>query len=296
MKSGDFLQGKCVFITGAARGIGAAAARRLYQCGASVVLVGLELDAMQAIASELGSRAACFKADVSDPSQVQNAVDAAVRLFGAIDVVIANAGIYTVTTFAEAPPGAVERTLQVNLFGVWHTIQATLPHIIKSKGYILTVSSMAALTNGGFMGAYAASKAGVEAMTNSLRVEMKYRGVDVGCAYFAAIDTDMVRGGLKHPVMEILSPMYPKFMDPVPLSRAIDAIEKGIRKRSGRIWVPGWLAIVIALRGIIQPIMERSAVRDKRYTEALELSVRESGNLFGQDPELGVAANLQEEK
>lgn len=296
MSSSDFLEGKCVFITGAARGIGADAARRLHECGASVALVGLELEAMQAVAKDLGSRAACFEADVSDQSQVRNAVDAAVSLFGSIDVVIANAGIYTVTTFAEAPPGAVERTLNVNLFGVWHTIQATLPHITKSKGYILTVSSMAALTNGGFMGAYAASKAGVEAMTNSLRVEMKYRGVDVGCAYFAAIDTDLVRGGLKHPVMEILTPMYPKFMDPVPLSRAIDAIEKGIRKRSGRIWVPGWLSIVIALRGIIQPLMERSAVRDRRYTEALELSARESGNLFGQDPEMGVSASSQKGK
>lgn len=295
MNAGGFLEGKCVFITGAARGIGAATAKRLHQCGASVALVGLELEAMQEVAKELGSRAACFETDVSDQSAVQDAVDAAVSLFGSIDVVVANAGIYTVTTFAEAPPGAIERTLQVNLFGVWHTIQATLPHIIKSKGYIMTVSSMAALTNGGFMGAYAASKAGVEAMTNSLRVEMKYRGVDVGCAYFAAIDTDLVRGGQKHPAMEILTPMYPKFMDPVPLSHAINAIEKGIRKRAGRIWVPGWLSIVIALRGIIQPLLERSAVRDKRYTEALELSARESGNLFGQDPELGVAVSTQEE-
>lgn len=294
MSASDFLAGKCVFITGAARGIGAAAARRLHQCGASVALVGLEVEAMQAIAQELGSRAACFEADVSDQSAVLHAADAAVSQFGSIDVVIANAGIYTVTTFAEAPAGAVERTLNVNLYGVWHTIQATLPHILESKGYILTVSSMAALTNGAFMGAYAASKAGVEAMTNSLRVEMKYRGVDVGCAYFAAIDTDLVRGGQQHPAMEILTPMYPKFMDPVPLSDAIDAIEKGIRKRSGRIWVPGWLSIVIALRGIIQPLLERSAVRDKRYTEALELSVRESGNLFGQDAELGVSVSTRE--
>ena len=292
MMDAGSMQGKCVLITGAARGIGEATARRLHGLGASVALVGLELDLMVAIIADLGERVVCIEADVSQKSQV---VEATVEEFGAIDVVIANAGIYTVSTILDAPAGAIERTLNVNLFGVLYTIQATLPYLIKSRGYLLTIASMAALVNGGFMGAYAASKTAVEAMTNSLRIEMKSKGVDVGCAYFAAIDTDLVRGGQKHPAMQIMQSMYPKFMAAVPLSNAIDGIEKAINKRSSRMWVPGWLAIFIALRGIIQPLMERATMRDERFLEALTVSERESGKLLGQDPELGVAALTSKE-
>src|SRR5690349_14038341 len=92
------VHGRGAFITGAARGIGFEAARRLHARGASVALVGLEPDELEARAAELGDRAAAFHADVSDPEQLAAAVDGAVARFGGIDVCIANAGVANVGT------------------------------------------------------------------------------------------------------------------------------------------------------------------------------------------------------
>src|SRR5687768_14065249 len=86
------LQGKTVFITGAARGIGAESARRLAARGARLSLVGLEPELLEKVAAECGD-AAWFEADVTDPEALQAAVDGTIERFGAIDVVIANAGI-----------------------------------------------------------------------------------------------------------------------------------------------------------------------------------------------------------
>src|SRR5512138_1085489 len=92
------IDGKVVFITGAARGIGFEAARRLYHRGAHVALVGLEPEELEARAGELGERAAAFHADVTDWDQLHAAVDGAVERFGGIDVCIANAGVANVGT------------------------------------------------------------------------------------------------------------------------------------------------------------------------------------------------------
>ena len=142
------LVGKRVLITGAARGIGEAIATRLHSKGALVSLVGLEVDKLDSIANTLGERALSFEADVSDKEAINAAVEKTVAVFGGLDVVVANAGIYHVSPLSEVSSSAIERTLDVNLYGVWHTLHATLPHIKKSKGYVLTVASMAALTHG----------------------------------------------------------------------------------------------------------------------------------------------------
>src|ERR1700678_4259471 len=87
------VNGRTVFITGAARGIGAETARRLHRKGANVALVGLEPERLEALAAELGDRAAAFEADVTDYEALERAVAATVERFGAIDVGVANAGI-----------------------------------------------------------------------------------------------------------------------------------------------------------------------------------------------------------
>ena len=82
---------------------------------------------------------------------------------------------------------------------MWRTVRACLPHVIERQGYVLVVASLAAAIHGPGMAAYAASKAGAEAFADSLRVEVKRLGVDVGVAYFGFIDTDLVRGADAHP-------------------------------------------------------------------------------------------------
>ena len=192
--------GRTVFITGAARGIGAAAAQRLHAAGANVALVGLEPDRLAALAERLGPRAAWFEADVTDYDALRDAVDGTIARFGAIDVAIANAGIQFMGRMATMPREQFERTIEVNLLGVWRTNRAVLDEIVRSRGYLLNISSLSAASHTPLMGAYTASKAGVEAMTDCLRVELAHTGARVGCAYFGFIDTDLVKGELRAPI------------------------------------------------------------------------------------------------
>jgi NAD(P)-dependent dehydrogenase (short-subunit alcohol dehydrogenase family) len=97
------VSGRTVFITGAARGIGAESARRLHARGANVALVGLEPDRMEALAAELGDRAAVFVADTTDTGALERAVAGAVQRFGGVDVGIANAGIQMTGAVLSAP-------------------------------------------------------------------------------------------------------------------------------------------------------------------------------------------------
>jgi NAD(P)-dependent dehydrogenase (short-subunit alcohol dehydrogenase family) len=283
------VNGRTVLITGAARGIGAGAAERLYAKGANVALVGLEPERLEANAARLGERAAWFEADVTDFDALRRVVADTARRFGGIDVAIANAGIAFSGSLATSPVEHVERTLSVNLLGVWRTNRAVLEQIVARRGYLLNVASLAAVVHGALLGPYAAAKAGVEALSDSLRVELAPSGTRVGCAYFGFIDTDLVRASFAEPASETLRGQLPGFMsNPIPLARAIDAIERGVERRSARIWAPRWVGAVLALRSLVQPIAERGALRDPaRLTHALELADAGAGE---QDPLLGVAA------
>jgi NAD(P)-dependent dehydrogenase (short-subunit alcohol dehydrogenase family) len=286
------VSGRTVFITGAARGIGAAAAERLHAKGANVALVGLEPERMQETAARLGGRAASFEADVTDLEALDRAVAATVERFGGIDVAIANAGIAFGGTLASAPVEHVERTLAVNLLGVWRTDRAVIDQITKRRGYLLNISSLSAVAHAPLMGPYTAAKAGVEALTDALRLETAPTGARVGCAYFGFIDTDLVRAGYAQPSAKVINASTPAFLrDPAPLSKAIDAIERGVERRASRVWYPRWVGAAIALRGVIQPLLERRTMSDPgQLEEALRLAHPAAGNLADQDPLLGVAA------
>src|SRR5258708_6200802 len=139
------VNGRTVFITGAARGIGAAAAERLHAKGANAALVGLEPGRLEQNAARLGDRAAAFEADVTDLEALERAVRATVERFGAIDVAIANAGIAFTDALATAPIEHVERTLAVNLLAVWRTDRPGIGQITRRRGYLLNISSPAAI-------------------------------------------------------------------------------------------------------------------------------------------------------
>src|SRR4051794_4709893 len=141
------VNGKVVFVTGAARGIGWEAARRLHARGASVALVGLEPDELEARARELGDRAAAFHADVTDREAQQAAVDGAVARFGGIDVCIANAGVANVGTIGGMAVEDFERVIEGNLLRGWRPVPATLPPVGERPGYVLPLSPMSALVH-----------------------------------------------------------------------------------------------------------------------------------------------------
>ena len=283
--------GRTVFITGAARGIGAATARRLHAAGANVALVGLEPRLLAALTEELGSRrAAWFEADVTDFDAVRGAVDGTIARFGKIDVAIANAGIQFMGRMATMPREHFERTLEVNLLGTWRTDRAVLDEIVRNRGYLLNISSLSAASHTPLMGAYTASKAGVEAMTDCLRAELAHTGMRVGCAYFGFIDTDLVKASFAHPSTVGLTATLPKFISrPAPLPLAIDAIERGVARRSSRVWAPRYVGGALALRGIIQPLTELRLRHSKGLPESLRLADPNPDMPDEQDALMGVS-------
>ncbi len=285
------VHGRTVFITGAARGIGAAVAERLHARGANVALVGLEPERLEENAARLGERAAFFEVDVTDLEALEGAVAATVERFGSIDVAIANAGIAFTGTLSRAPVEQVERTLAVNLLGVWRTDRAVIGEIVRSRGYLLNISSLAAVSHNALMGPYTCAKAGVEALTDALRMETAPSGARVGCAYFGFIDTDLVRAGFARPSSQVLDGQLPAFVrNPAPLPTAVDAIERGIERRSARVWAPRWVGPMLALRGLFQPFSEWRAHKDMSMLEDAMRLADDPADAGEEDLLLGVAA------
>jgi len=267
------ISGQVVLVTGAARGIGAAAAMQLAARGARVALVGLEPEQLAQVAARCGPDAAWFEADVTDTAALEAAVQGTVERFGGIDVVIANAGIATGGSVRSIDPAAWERVVEVNLLGSWRTVRAALPHVIERRGYVLQIASVAALAHAPFMSAYSASKAGVEAFADCLRTEVAHLGVDVGVAYFSWIDTDMVRGADERSGM---AGMRERISGPIgrtyPLSDVAEAVASGVERRARHVTVPGWIRALIALRGPLAPLLDRQGRRQVPAMEAQMLA------------------------
>lgn len=265
--------GRTVLITGAARGLGAEAARHLHARGARVALVGLEPALLKQRAAELGGRdAAAFEADVTDAAALDAAVAGTVERFGGIDVVIANAGVAPVGTVSTMDPAAFEATIAVNLLGVWRTVRAALPHVVQRRGYVLPVASLAAAVHAPMMAAYCASKAGTEAFADALRLELAHTGTAVGCAYFSFIDTDMVRDALSHPASQrAQAGTRGPFGSVTPLPEAGRVIADGVERRARKVYAPRWVGAMLALRGVLGPVLERDARRPE-MVEAIRMA------------------------
>jgi NAD(P)-dependent dehydrogenase (short-subunit alcohol dehydrogenase family) len=276
------VSGRTVLITGAARGIGAESARQLRAKGANVALAGLEPELLEQRAAELGGGTIFFEANVSEPDELQAAVDGTVERFGGIDVVIANAGIAGGGPVATMYPEAFDRIIEVNLLGVVRTIRAALPHVTERSGYILPIASLAAAMHGPMMSAYSASKAGVEAFADSLRGEVAHTGTKVGCAYFSFIDTDMVRRGFDRPSAQKVKERLRGPLKPPPVSVAGAAIVRGVEQRARFVYAPRWVLPVLFLRTLLQPLSDR--VSNDDVLEAMRLAEQEPTELTTPQP------------
>jgi NAD(P)-dependent dehydrogenase (short-subunit alcohol dehydrogenase family) len=273
------LAGQRILITGAARGIGAALAQRLHERGAKVALAGLEPDLLEEVAASCGD-APWVRCDVAQRPDVEAAVALAVDRLGGLDVVVANAGIAAQMPIIGGNPEIMERTLQVNVMGVYNTLRAAGPHISHPRGYALPVASVGAAVHLPLMGAYNASKAAVEALGNTLRVEMRHTGAKVGVAYFAELDTDMTSRGFSTDAAKEVAAL--KLSHITPLSVGIDALERGIERRSRRIVAPRYAAAVLPFRMTAQRVIDR--VAQKGLKEALRVARIEDAPLTTPQP------------
>lgn len=252
------LTARTVLLTGAAGGIGAAAARTLAMAGSRLILIDIDRDRLEALREEIGDAAIAISADISDLKQMEAAVAAGLARFGSLSVVVANAAIDAYAPISEMDPTAFDRIIQVNLLGTHRTVRAALPALRDERGHILIINSMGSIVPPPFMSAYAASKAGISAFADSLRLELRGSGTTVGQLYFGAIDTEHFRTGMSHPLMQRANKRIPRsFMKASSAEDAAAAIERAIRRRSRRAVFPRSNAPLLWAPQIIQRLMER---------------------------------------
>jgi len=252
------LNGRVVVVTGGARGIGLAVARRAVARGARVVLADRDGDAADAAATTLGPSASAVAVDVTDPPALERAMARIVTEQGGIDVLVVNAGVPpSVATVERGDRAAQRRVLDVNLHGAWSTVDAALPAVVERRGHVFLVSSMMAFMPAPFGAAYGASKAAIEALARALRAELAPAGVTVGVGHFGLVRTELI-GGI------VADPDYVRFANQVPgalrsrvsAERVAHAVVRGIERRSPRTLVPGWLWPVYLLRGVVGPMLD----------------------------------------
>ena len=248
---------RTAIVTGAASGLGLGIARSLVRQGARVALVDVDEAAVQAAAASMGDGAVAFTADVADRAAIDRAITAAAEQLGSVDVVVANAGIVGSGLVELIDPERWAGTIEVNVLGTFHTVQASLPHIIDTKGYLLIVASGFAAAPGPYTSAYAASKAAVESLGRSLRIEVHHKGVDVGVAYYSFLETPMVDAMTTDPAaMRARAAMPAPVRKTYSLDAAVEATVAGIERRADRVIYPRFLRAQLLLRGILGPRSE----------------------------------------
>ena len=271
------LANRVVLITGAASGIGAATALEVVAQGGIPVLVDCDAEPLAKMAQQCGPETLHWVADVTQLQAMQQVVEQTLLNLGRIDIVFANAGVAAFGPIAYIEPDAWKRCIEVNVFGVFNTIRAALPAIMQQRGYVLINASSSSFAHPPVMSAYAASKSAVEAMGNSLRIEMAAHGVGVGVVHAGWVSTPLVTEGALHPGFVRLRATMPGPMNsetsPEETARVI---VQGMLQRKRRIWVPGWLKILFALRALLHmPFAERELLRaapeiESIYIEGLE--------------------------
>ncbi len=194
--AGKKLQGQVAIITGAGRGIGAAAARRLAASGAAVVLAARSEDEVEAIAAELrkqGSRAISVAADVSDLAGVEEIVESALEQFDRVDILVNNAAvIWPLEEIVDVDPEEWAYNVMINLMGPFFMVRNVLP-VMMDQGYgrILNISSGASSTALVGASAYCTAKAGLDMFTRTLALELAGSKVSANLFYPGHVDTQM---------------------------------------------------------------------------------------------------------
>ncbi len=248
------VQGKVAFITGAARSQGRSHAIRLAEEGADIVAVDVpeavpSLSAYPLASDEdlaetvkrveaLDRRIVAHNADVRDSAALKAALDDGVAQLGRLDIVVANAGIYQVSPALELDDAAWQETIGINLTGVWHTVKASLPHLVDGGGgSIILTSSVLGLRGGANSVHYSTAKHGVVGIMRSVASEFAQHRVRVNSVHPTLVNTIMIQNeqvwGLfepdnPHPTRESATPVFQTinalpvpWVEPVDISNAV---------------------------------------------------------------------------
>lgn len=233
------IEGEVAAITGASSGLGAEMARQLARAGMRVGLTARRADRLEQLAGEIragGGTAAVEAADAADPEATRSALAAIARQLGPVDLLIANAGVAEPTPGIAFPAGAFDRMVRVNLTGAAYAIEAVLPSMVeRRRGQIVGVSSLAGYRGLPGSAGYSATKAGLSALLEGLRPELRRHGIAVTTVHPGYVRTEMTAGEAR--------PM-PFLMDAEP---AVRIILRGIAARRSRVDFPRPMAAFLRL-------------------------------------------------
>jgi len=224
--------GKGFIVTGAASGIGLETAKLLHARGAKLALWdvnGAALDQTSLDASKLA-------VDITQPEQVTRALSDSIGYLGSLDGVVHSAGVAHVGLFEQIDIESHRHTIEVNLFGTLLLAHSVLPHLRKTRGSLVMVASVAGFFGTPEFASYAATKAGIIAFAQALRVELHGIGVHVGVVGPHFVDTPMYRSeSLKARISHAKTPL----IEVRPPDQIAQAIVRGIEGRQFMIY-PGW--------------------------------------------------------
>lgn len=223
------LRGRAAVVTGASRGIGLLVAKALAREGMNLVLAARSVEPLERLAAELrasGIRAIVVPTDMEDATQLQALVDAALREFGNIDVLVNNAGIEAFRPYHLIDPADIQQTVRVNLMGTLLLTRFVLPHMLKAgRGHVVNMASVAGKYGPAYGAVYGLTKAGMISFTQSLRGELYKTGVSASaiCPGFAD------NGGIYEEIKQRTGRGTPWYLGSTSADAAAHAVIKAIR-------------------------------------------------------------------
>jgi NAD(P)-dependent dehydrogenase (short-subunit alcohol dehydrogenase family) len=266
-KSAGSIDGKVVAITGGARGIGYAIARRLIGEGAKVAIGDIDEEQLAQAEGELGV-AATARLDVTDPDSFAAFLDVVERELGPLDVLINNAGIMPLGRFHEEDVHTTRRVLDVNVLGVATGTKLALQRMLpRHRGHIITITSLAGESFVPGAVSYATSKHAAKALTESVRREYRGSGIDISQVMPIYVNTELIAGAKGVRVLPNAEP-----------EQVADAVARLIVRPKPRVWVTPYAGVVIGSQNLVPwtfgAFVSRIIGADRNFVDAARSAAR----------------------
>jgi len=240
---------KVVLVTGGSSGIGKGVALRLASQGAVVALAARTRDTLEQVATQIeqaGSRALVLPTDVADVQQCRAAVEKTVEKFGKLDIVVCSAGLSMRAYLERCDPAAMEKVVRINFLGTLYTAHAAIPHVKRTQGSLVALSSLTGLRGIPSYGLYGATKFAVQGLFDSLRLELQRDGVHVGVVAPGFVDTPLRVSVLGPDGKSWAKPPDPPFRI-WPVEKCVDRVVRLIARRKRQSNLPWFMGTMFWL-------------------------------------------------
>lgn len=270
------VQNKVIAITGSTGGLGNALCIELQKRGAKLALMDVDFEKVSLQARNFSeAHVKAIEIDVTNMACVEKAMAIANEYFGKIDIVIANAGITHMAPMVTTDSKDFERVIDINLNGPWRTFKAALPYVSKEQGYLAAICSLASFVHCPLQASYAASKAGLHAVCNSIRLELKHLNVGVGSFHPTFFPSPLMEDVVNNPVGNKLwggNANGPWKM--ITVDEVVRDIVAGIETREEMVVIPRRKTIVAKAAGFFRKYIEKRGFKGSEIQEAIDLALK----------------------